>query len=338
MWTIREAQPEDARAIAEVHVASWKSSYAGLIPEEYLATLSVEKRAEMWAGAFRQREKDPRCKTLFVCEDAHGQIQGFVAGGVEREQGCGYGSELYAIYLQHELQRSGAGSLLTQKLAQWLQSHGYRNMRVWVLEQNPSRAFYERLGGALLPETKTVEFGGKTYIERAYGWGDLSILSNRVTFKPIDLQKHRETAITFREDSFICSFGDARKFWEQNGPNAEKYISWLEEKLKKDPALAMHVWQSNRIVGQMELGAWKDDPTVGYINLYYLAPEARGTGLSKALDDYAVRTLRAKGHSEARLCVSPSNARALRYYLRMGWSDLGVRPDAPEVRYMQKML
>ena len=184
MWKIREAQLEDVRAVSEVHVAAWKSTYAGLIPDTYLQTLSVEKRAEMWAGALRQREKDPRCKTLFVCEDAQGQIQGFAAGGLEREPECGYDAELYAIYLRRELQRSGAGRLLTQALARWLHSQGYRRMRVWVLEENPSRAFYENLGGTLLPETKTVEIGGKSCVECAYGWDSLSLLAQGIAFKP----------------------------------------------------------------------------------------------------------------------------------------------------------
>ena len=46
--TIRAATPADARAIAEVHVASWRVGYRGLVPDEVLAAHSVEKRTEQW--------------------------------------------------------------------------------------------------------------------------------------------------------------------------------------------------------------------------------------------------------------------------------------------------
>jgi len=41
---IRPATPEDARAIAEVHVASWRYAYRGLLPDDVLDRLSVEER------------------------------------------------------------------------------------------------------------------------------------------------------------------------------------------------------------------------------------------------------------------------------------------------------
>ena len=45
-------------------------------------------------------------------------------------------------------------------------------MAVWVLGRNPSRKFYEALGGRLLIE-KRIERGGEWYEEVAYGWDDL---------------------------------------------------------------------------------------------------------------------------------------------------------------------
>ena len=39
---IREATPEDARAIATVHVASWRTTYRGLLRDAYLDSLDLE--------------------------------------------------------------------------------------------------------------------------------------------------------------------------------------------------------------------------------------------------------------------------------------------------------
>jgi hypothetical protein len=45
---IRAAQIEDAKQIAEVHVASWRAAYRGILPDSMLDNLSVEKRTELW--------------------------------------------------------------------------------------------------------------------------------------------------------------------------------------------------------------------------------------------------------------------------------------------------
>jgi hypothetical protein len=41
---IRRASQSDARAIAEVHVASWRETYRGIVPDAFLDALSVAER------------------------------------------------------------------------------------------------------------------------------------------------------------------------------------------------------------------------------------------------------------------------------------------------------
>ena len=45
---IREATSDDARAIAEVHVASWRWAYRGDLPAEFLDGLTVDDREREW--------------------------------------------------------------------------------------------------------------------------------------------------------------------------------------------------------------------------------------------------------------------------------------------------
>jgi len=47
-WNIRPAAINDAGAIAQVHVESYKSVYRGIFPEAFLAGLSVDKRESGW--------------------------------------------------------------------------------------------------------------------------------------------------------------------------------------------------------------------------------------------------------------------------------------------------
>ena len=175
--TIRQARPEDARAIATVHVASWRSTYQGLVAADFLAKLSIEDRELMWTRTVA----DPRHgKTTFllVAEDG-GSIVGFAAGGPERSGDPAHAAELYAIYVLEPAQRSGAGRRLTAELARRLVKAGLTSLLVWVLERNPARRFYERLGGTEVGR-KVARIGEESHEEIAYGWRDARALSRPV--------------------------------------------------------------------------------------------------------------------------------------------------------------
>ena len=169
---IRPATVEDAPALAEVHVASWHETYRGLVPDEYLASLSVAERIERWRG--RLTGADPGAFTL-VAEDDQGRLVGFATGGPEREGAPVYTGELYAIYLLRAAQGAGLGRRLVQAVVERLLAEGHRSMLVWTLAANPSRGFYERLGGQLVRST-TITIGGANLEDVAYGWTDIAPL------------------------------------------------------------------------------------------------------------------------------------------------------------------
>ena len=43
---IRRATEKDLIGIAHVHVETWQSTYAGIIPDDYLQSLTIENRAK----------------------------------------------------------------------------------------------------------------------------------------------------------------------------------------------------------------------------------------------------------------------------------------------------
>ncbi len=169
---VRAGALADAPAIARVHVASWQTSYRGIVPETYLAELSVEAREQMWASMLSARE-ERRC--VFVAEDAAGQVVGFASGGARRDGDPAYAGELYAIYLLQSAQGDGAGRRLVAAVARRLAELEMRSMLVWVFRDNPARRFYERLGGVYLSE-QHFELGGTTLTEVSYGWADTRAL------------------------------------------------------------------------------------------------------------------------------------------------------------------
>jgi ribosomal protein S18 acetylase RimI-like enzyme len=168
-FTIRPARIEDARDIAHVQVESWKTTYAGIVPDAFLASLSVDVRTERW-----KEQLNSGTTFMLVAEDSTG-VFGFASGGKSRETFDGYDAELYAIYLLEQKQRQGVGRCLVQKLAEALRANGFQNMMVWVLGKNPAVGFYKRLGASRIGE-KQIEIGGVQLQEIAVGWTNLAVL------------------------------------------------------------------------------------------------------------------------------------------------------------------
>jgi L-amino acid N-acyltransferase YncA len=170
--SIRAATADDARAIAEVHIASWRTTYRGIVPDAVLDVLSVEERERRWASSLTTRDSP---SFAYVAEDEAGRVVGFASGGPRRDGDPAYAGELYAIYLLPGAQGQGVGRRLTEAVARHLDKRGMRSMLVWVLSTNPARSFYEALGGRYLGEQQ-FEMGGATMTEVAYGWPDIRVL------------------------------------------------------------------------------------------------------------------------------------------------------------------
>ncbi|MGH7618845.1 MAG: GNAT family N-acetyltransferase, partial [Gemmatimonadaceae bacterium] len=168
--TIRRATPDDAPAIAEVHVASWRTTYPGIVDQAYIDGLSVSERAAAWTR--RLSANDQSAPDVFVATAPEQGIVGFVSGGLIRKPYLDFDAELYAIYLLQSMQRAGVGRRLAQQWAAVAVSRGMRAAIVRVLAANRACAFYERLGAELLRDAQLM-IGGKPYPERWYGWRDL---------------------------------------------------------------------------------------------------------------------------------------------------------------------
>lgn len=168
--TLRPARPEDAAALAAVHVHSWKETYAGLMPEAFLERLTGDaargRREQSWAASIADASQ------IILVAEQDGDLVGFVAGGAARDH-PGYDGELYAIYLLRAAQGGGLGAALLRAFAGELRAHGFRGMALWVLRDNPTVGFYERLGGRPDGERR-VEIPEGELRELRFVWPDLA--------------------------------------------------------------------------------------------------------------------------------------------------------------------
>ena len=174
---IREARSTDALALGRVQVDSWRTTYAGIVPADYLASLSYEQQGQFWGQIVSTLSG---AAAMYVAETATGKVVGFAASGPERSGNEVYQGELYAIYLLEAYQRQGLGQQLTQVVVNGLLQHGLLSMLVWVLAANPSRAFYEALGGQYVAEQE-ITIGAARLTEVAYGWQDIRGLAVRTS-------------------------------------------------------------------------------------------------------------------------------------------------------------
>lgn len=168
MLTIREARLDDARRIAEIHVRAWQEAYRGIMPDDYLAGLSVDSRAERWRETLARGGR-----TVLVAEEG-GVVAGWAIGGESRDADAPpRTAEVYAINIDPAAWRRGAGRLLLQHAAARFRRAEYERVTLWVLELNEAaRRFYSMLGftvdAADAGGRKAGDFGGRELIELRY--------------------------------------------------------------------------------------------------------------------------------------------------------------------------
>jgi len=169
MVVIRRAEPEDAAGIAHVQVQSWRSTYAGIVPDGFLAQMSENEQTARWKLLQAGNE-------VFVAE-RDGHVVGFAMGGASRDRVEDSDAELYAIYLLQQAQRARIGTDLLRETARALSERGFTSLDVWVLAANSSKQFYVRRG-AHFAASKVIEIGGVKLVEEGFVWPDLKALAS----------------------------------------------------------------------------------------------------------------------------------------------------------------
>jgi ribosomal protein S18 acetylase RimI-like enzyme len=163
---IRPARPGDARGIARLDVETWRTTYAGVLSSSYLVGLSERRREAGWRSVILREPRDVR-----VAVDSSGGILGFGSCGPNRGDRF-FAGEVFTLYVAPDWQNHGIGRRLLIALFRRLVAAGHRSAILWVLRDNPSRFFYERLGGHQVSR-KALAVGGTTIAATAYGWRDL---------------------------------------------------------------------------------------------------------------------------------------------------------------------
>lgn len=156
-YSVRPATARDAKAIAEIHVATWQAAYKDIMPADYISKMTVEKRQAYWREAIEFGEPQ-------VLVATHGeQVVGFV--GFDRSRDANTRAtvgEIWALYVSPAHWRQGAGLMLWDGARDGLKDEGCTQVTMWVLLRNePALEFCEHAAGFKreMPSLKTVAFG-----------------------------------------------------------------------------------------------------------------------------------------------------------------------------------
>jgi RimJ/RimL family protein N-acetyltransferase len=141
---VRDATPSDARAIAEVHVASWRWAYRDDLPAEFLDGRSVGDRERQWHEWLAPDQ--PGTETL-IAETDEGVV-GFCSFAPSRDEDAEeHTAEILTIYLLQDAAGRGIGRELFASSVERLGELGYDRATLWVMASNDrSRRFYEAAG------------------------------------------------------------------------------------------------------------------------------------------------------------------------------------------------
>ena len=170
MIHVRSAVPDDASAVARIYVDTWRSIYAGSIPDRVLTRMSYARQSVAWHSEIAARNG----RWVLVAEHAGSGIVGFIGIGANRYGPAAYDGEVQTLYVMDDFQGLGVGRALLKAGFRHLGNKGFKKAVVWVLSANPARFFYEAMGGQRIAERNEILW--ETVLEEtAYGWPDLAI-------------------------------------------------------------------------------------------------------------------------------------------------------------------
>jgi ribosomal protein S18 acetylase RimI-like enzyme len=155
--TIRPATPDDALAVATVHVRAWQEGYRGLLASGYLDSLRPEDRASHYTLG----SPDPmQPHTIVALRDA--VVCGFATTGPCHDAGIGMRTgQLHALHVDPGAWGLGVGRRLIEEARARLHSLGFTEAVLWVLVGNErAQRFYRIDGWAPDGSEQTVELWG----------------------------------------------------------------------------------------------------------------------------------------------------------------------------------
>lgn len=182
MIAIRRARSSDADRVAAVMIAAWRSAYPGILPADFLVAMSASRQTALWRSAILDGGAGHATFVAIASgEDSRQgpwqapQLVGFASGGRLRGSGRDDDGEIETLYVLDDYRERGLGRRLMRAMGAHLHAIGCRRAQLWVLRDNPSRWFYQHLGGRLVTEQE-IDVGGQPVVQQVMRWDPIGLL------------------------------------------------------------------------------------------------------------------------------------------------------------------
>lgn len=151
---VREAVPDDAEAIGEVHAEAWRVAHRGLFESRSLRRLTDERR-DRWKSVMASPEFVRN--TLLVAERGEGVVAFAYFGPVD------YGvreGEIFDLYAHPTAWGSGVAWTLMDNAWELITEARLRRIHLWTITgANRARHFYESFGFTQTHRSRETDFG-----------------------------------------------------------------------------------------------------------------------------------------------------------------------------------
>jgi ribosomal protein S18 acetylase RimI-like enzyme len=172
---VRAARASDAEGLARVQVISWRTAFAGLVPDAVIAELTSEPAvaqfAERWRDAIGSPPTAKHRVHVGVEKPGDPQILGFAAAGPATDEDLwpGTDGELYELHVMPAVAGEGHDQRLLNAVADTLVEDGFSTGYTWVLSQDEARiGFLEAAGWALDGSRSNLDMGVKVPMVRLH--------------------------------------------------------------------------------------------------------------------------------------------------------------------------
>ncbi|HWC75533.1 MAG TPA: GNAT family N-acetyltransferase [Gemmatimonadales bacterium] len=140
---LRRATPADAAAVGRIHVESWNVAYRGIMPDDVIARTDLAYRTQFWA----ERIADTEWPIFIIEEDGNSVAFCQMVSTKDPDDDPTRVGHITSIHVLPQLRGRGHGRALMDHVLREFARRGFREVTLWVLEENrKARAFYEQYG------------------------------------------------------------------------------------------------------------------------------------------------------------------------------------------------
>jgi ribosomal protein S18 acetylase RimI-like enzyme len=172
---VRAAREADAEGLARVQVASWRSAFAGLVPDSVLAELASDEAlgqfTQRWLAAIDAPPTSRHRVHVAIEKPGEPEILGFAAAGPATDEDLwpGTDGELYELHVLPAASAEGHDERLLNAVADTFAEDGFSTGYTWTLAGDAARiAFLEAAGWAPDGSRASLDMGVKVPVVRLH--------------------------------------------------------------------------------------------------------------------------------------------------------------------------